>query len=444
MKKNEEGLVLSRYIVFTEYEDDIIIFSTKSGKILKISNTVWECLYVGNIDNLPIEMKEYFINHQILVSERYDELTEILTENQSINNGNAILYEVIQPSAYCQMGCFYCGQNHQNINLNEINILNIVNKNEGKIQTNKFQALRIGWFGAEPLIGMKSMFEITNHLKRICDKANIDYSAKVITNGLKLTESVFNELCNNLFVDFLEITIDGTENIHNERRNLKNSDKGTFDTIIRNLKNAIKLKSENDYKVEISIRCNIDRVNQNTVVPLINFLKENEILNNVNFYTAKIHEWGDKSNDNVIDYDYPNQEIALLKKLIENNKTVSLLPNRVYNVCLATRKDSFVYDAYGNAFKCTEIPYINNDTQSQFFLGKLDQNTINDLDFASIWDSNIRNEKSYCYKCNFFPVCGGACPKSWLDGNVPCPSFKFNMADRLKLYYDTIKKTKNV
>lgn len=60
MKKNEEGLVLSRYIVFTEYEDDIIIFSTKSGKILKISNTVWECLYVGNIDNLPIEMKEYF------------------------------------------------------------------------------------------------------------------------------------------------------------------------------------------------------------------------------------------------------------------------------------------------------------------------------------------------------------------------------------------------
>lgn len=433
------NLKLSRYIATTEYDEGIIIFSTKSGKIIKVSNAVWEYLNHGNIHELPAEIKEYLENNQILVNIDLDEFIDVLNQNEIVNDNNKILYEVIQPSAYCQMGCSYCGQNHQNINLDEKNISSIVARIEEKIQKNKFQALRIGWFGAEPLIGITSMSEITNRLKIICEQADIGYSAKVITNGLKLTESIFNELCSNLFVDFIEITIDGTESIHNKRRNLKNSDKGTFNTIIRNLERAIKLKSENNYNVEISVRCNVDKVNQNTVLPLISFLKRNEILHNVSFYTAKIHEWGDKSNNDVMGFDYPNEEISWLKKLIENNKTVSLLPNRVYNVCLATKKDSFVYDAYGNAFKCTEIPYINNDTQSQFFLGNLSKNKINDWDFAEIWKSNIKTEKSYCLKCNFFPVCGGACPKSWLDGNIPCPSFKFNMPERLRLYYETIR-----
>ncbi|WP_449399536.1 SPASM domain-containing protein [Chryseobacterium wanjuense] len=75
-------------------------------------------------------------------------------------------------------------------------------------------------------------------------------------------------------------------------------------------------------------------------------------------------------------------------------------------------------------------------------LGKLNQDTINDLDFAATWESEIKTGKSYCLTCNFFPVCGGACPKSWMEGNIPCPSFKYNMPERLRLYYDTIKKAK--
>ncbi len=435
-----QTLVLSKYIAATEYDDGIIIFSTKTGKIIKISEIVWEYLNNENIHKLPADIREYLENNEILVDAERDEFSEILNQNETVNSNNTTLYEVIQPSAYCQMGCFYCGQNHQNINLNEKNILSIVNRIEEKIQTNTFKALKIGWFGAEPLIGMASMREITSRLKEICERANIGYSAKIITNGLKLTEPVFNELCNTLFVDSIEITIDGTEDTHNERRNLKGSDKGTFSTIIRNLEKILQLKKKNNYNVKISIRCNVDQVNQDTVIPLINFLNEKHILQHVNFYTAKIHEWGDKSNDEVLTFDYPNQEIFWLKKLIENEKAVPLLPNRVYNVCLATRKDSFVYDAYGNTFKCTEIPYINNDTQSEFFLGKLNQDTINDLDFAATWESEIKAGKSYCLTCNFFPVCGGACPKSWMEGNIPCPSFKYNMPERLRLYYDTIKK----
>ncbi|RME86744.1 MAG: SPASM domain-containing protein, partial [Planctomycetota bacterium] len=40
-----------------------------------------------------------------------------------------------------------------------------------------------------------------------------------------------------------------------------------------------------------------------------------------------------------------------------------------------------------------------------------------------------------CKSCLFLPVCGGACPKLWKEGSCPCPSFKFNMKERLMLYY---------
>jgi uncharacterized protein len=33
------------------------------------------------------------------------------------------------------------------------------------------------------------------------------------------------------------------------------------------------------------------------------------------------------------------------------------------------------------------------------------------------------------------PVCGGACPKAWLEGHRPCPSAKWNIESRLLLSY---------
>jgi uncharacterized protein len=32
-----------------------------------------------------------------------------------------------------------------------------------------------------------------------------------------------------------------------------------------------------------------------------------------------------------------------------------------------------------------------------------------------------------------FGLCGGACPKHWEEGVTPCPSYKFNIQDRLDI-----------
>ncbi len=51
---------------------------------------------------------------------------------------------------------------------------------------------------------------------------------------------------------------------------------------------------------------------------------------------------------------------------------------------------------------------------------------------ARLGDFNDKVEAGQydCSSCRMLPVCGGACPKEWLEGHKPCPSAKQNMPDR--------------
>jgi uncharacterized protein len=66
-------------------------------------------------------------------------------------------------------------------------------------------------------------------------------------------------------------------------------------------------------------------------------------------------------------------------------------------------------------------------------------NILNDTKFEDTyaidqWYDKINNFQ--CSNCNLLPICGGHCPKHWIDAKyIPCPSFKHNITERLKLNY---------
>lgn len=422
---------LSKYITHVEIKEFVLVYSLRTCKTAKLSYELWDYLLKDRINLLPIEIIDHLAKLLILVSYDIDEFQEINDENKLVYKSNT-LYEVIQPSANCQMGCFYCGQNHEAKNISENIINKIVSAIEKKIEYGNYENLNIGWFGAEPLIGLREMKSITEKLLVICKKNNLTYESKIVTNGVSLSLKVFEELNKNLGVNRIEITLDGIAEFHNSRRNLKSSSKGTFQKLIKNI-NAILYTNSN---CQISIRCNVDKNNEESVIPLIDLLDGENILNKVYFYTAKVHDWGEKTNEEHIEnFDYEASEIKWLKHLINKKYLPTLLPSRKYNVCLATNSDSNVYDTYGNVFKCTEVPYTSNFSDSKYFIGKIDNFDVRNLSsFRDDWIEQIKNKESFCYDCNFYPVCGGACPKSW-EKIIPCPSFKFNMKEKLEIYY---------
>jgi uncharacterized protein len=424
---------LSKYITEININNSVVIYSLRTCKTIKISTELWEILKTKKINKIPEETINELIKLKILVSTVINEFDDVNLENNSKNISNT-LYEVIMPSANCQMGCFYCGQNHVNKNISNYNIEKILNTIEKKLINGKYSHLEIGWFGGEPLIAIPEIKIITEKLYQLCDKFNLTYESKVVTNGLKLTSNVYDKLTKNYGVNNIEITIDGTPEFHNSRRNLKsNSEKDTFNKIIYNIKTILNKGTS----CKITIRCNVDKDNEDSVIPLIDILYNENILNKISFYTAKIHDWGDKINlEHIENFNYEKSEINWIKHLLSKNYLPSLLPKRKYNVCLATNSNSNVYDIYGNVFKCTEIPYTNNYQDSKYFIGKIENYDTNEMKtFKDEWIKQIKNNETHCFDCSFYPVCGGACPKSW-EKIIPCPSFKFNIKEKLEIYYN--------
>jgi len=103
---------LSKYITHVEIKEFVLVYSLRTCKTAKLSYELWDYLLNDRINLLPVEIIDHLTKLLILVSYDIDEFQEINDENKLVYNSNT-LYEVIQPSANCQMGCFYCGQNHE-------------------------------------------------------------------------------------------------------------------------------------------------------------------------------------------------------------------------------------------------------------------------------------------------------------------------------------------
>jgi uncharacterized protein len=84
------------------------------------------------------------------------------------------------------------------------------------------------------------------------------------------------------------VSLDGIAEYHNARRMQKN-DLPTFDQIFTHV---TALAQRTDVDVQISIRCNVDRENYESVSLLLKQLAAAEIQDKISFYVAPIHSWG--------------------------------------------------------------------------------------------------------------------------------------------------------
>jgi len=183
---------LSKYVVFTKRinkKNDRILFSTRSNKLLLISESVYSAIKSENLKKIPKYLQLKLYESKILIDRNENELLTVINENKSkVAQQLDRLYEIIQPTADCNLSCSYCGQIHSKINMSDEIIDRLVNRILYKIKANKFKELTVGWFGGEPLMAMDEMRVITEKLKNFCDLNSVKYSAIIASNGLLLTK----------------------------------------------------------------------------------------------------------------------------------------------------------------------------------------------------------------------------------------------------------------
>jgi uncharacterized protein len=238
---------------------------------------------------------------------------------------------------------------------------------------------------------------------QLAKEFSVTYLSKVTTNGLALTDAVATELVQECGVNTIEVTLDGTAEYHDARRHMKNG-RSTFEKIFTNV---VRLAQRTDLKLNLKVRCNVDRRNYAGVSPLIQMLAEAGVQKKLSFYVAPIHSWGnDAHKESLSSEEFAQWEIRWLIELYEAGFKPALLPKRRPIVCFAVSPTSELIDANGDLFNCTEVSYVPKyGNPNEFTIGTVEKGEIPGkrarlADFTL----HVRQGEYGCSSCRMLPV----------------------------------------
>ncbi len=410
----------SEYLYELEFENKIILYSTRSGSLVSISKNNW-----NNFDSLDLNTIKKLTDRKFLVSEELNEKEEILKENLSYKSN--IYHKTIMVSEDCNLACVYCGQDHKK-NLLARGLSNkLYSEIRDELIQGSYKELSIAWFGGEPLLNVSEIKYLSSKLKEYCASCNIKFHGAMATNGLLLNQEVYHSLVHDCNIEQFEITLDGLSYEHNKLRRTKNREDG-FSLILNNLK-SIAMSSQ--YKKNISIRMNVGEVNLNSVEKLIDYFEAENLIRYFKIEIVPIRNWGNnagrlkgeilKFNENFMKLFF---KVSIL--MFKHHGFSSILPSRRKNVCVATTNTKKVIDTSGNSYLCSETPIVKNYSKND--VNKLEQGI-----------RNFYNSEYPCQSCKLLPVCGGHCPKLWVENTKACPFYK-EYINELVLFEYGVKK----
>jgi len=418
-----------------------MLYATRSGCAMVIKDSIYQNLLSQNYDAIPEETLSFFADRYILVPEDEDELTSILTDNTQAIENSHILSHTIQPGANCQLGCDYCGQVHSNKSMSEDHQIKMINRIDSLVEE-RHKQMHITWYGGEPIMAIKEIRTITPRLRELCERHGMTYMADMVTNGLGFKKRVFEELVGELGIAHFQITLDGTAEFHDQRRYTKKGGKTkgkTFDTIVKNIVAATSHPLFEEKNCSIVVRCNINDSNKENIKSLVWYLASLNLQDKIIFDFQPVTDWGDNnaSSGSMSKQDYGAYEIERMMEAIQLGFEIDqFIPTRSKQVCMVVDEKSEVYDAMGNIYSCWELPYTPVYENSKFQYGHLDKDVEKyTRDSMRDWYKQIPTNDTWCKSCKFLPVCGGGCPQKWMEKTPACPSFKFNIEDRLVLEY---------
>lgn len=442
---------LSSYIVATDLIDadsaaspSRILYVTRTGHSITIKDRVYQQLVAGQFDQIGDRTLIELMSVEAIVDANQDEFAEVLRQNVAALAESRTLDVTIQPTANCQLDCNYCGQVHTKKNVDSEVSQKITDRIFTNLMRGQHNHLSVEWFGGEPLMAFSEILRMSDRMIGYCTERGIGYDARMITNGLSFKPAVFTQLLERKVTHY-QITLDGLAKTHDLMRITKEG-AGTFDIILKNILAVTSLPEYMEQRCSILVRINVNERSVKSIFKLIDLLASHGLQERrVRIDFAPIVDWGGNNaqKDSLTAASFAVAEIDWIMYAIRKGFHFGrVVPSKKIGPCMVVKQDSEVYDAQGNVYPCYEYPYTPKYESPEYRIGHLDSidTERNDHAITRDWFTDIKGEIAPCKSCNLFPVCGGACPKQWYNGEVACPSYKHNIEDKLVLDYLINKK----
>jgi putative arylsulfatase regulator len=375
----------------------------------------------------------FLIKARILVDNQEDDLNVYLADVLKNRYNSSDMALTILPTRGCNFGCIYCyEQDRPNVLMNEQTEKAIV---KFVCSNSNLKRLSVVWYGGEPLLNFDSMVRLTKMFKQL----NIEYSAKIVSNGYLLTKEKA-DLMKDLAIRNIQITFDGSEEIHNQRRFLLGG-QPTYRKIMDNLKYLLSINKE----ITIDIRTNIDRRNKDDYNKFYQDFKSEINDKRVTMYPGFVSDLLSSEcvspEFNISEGGYKAQFILDIfdKYGIEIK---SFLPKYRRHSCVASKYFAFVIGPEGELYKCWRM--VGNQKEA---IGNVNDGSFDMVKFSKYLIGADYTLDSKCLQCEFITLCGGGCPLVRMRNkyekislNHCCPE-KTHMEQLMELRYEMFVKS---
>lgn len=357
----------------------------------------------NSIDKTISLNRETLCKEHILFKDdfNYNYVSNFFSNREIYNFNKVTITDALSYS--CNLNCKYCMQQNT---FKDIHVLDIEKKYELiKEILNFFGAneLELCLFGGEPLLFYKEFEKLLNLL--ISDGVMLT-KISVVTNGTLCNNSII-EFINKFNISSLQITLDGTEKIHNSRRVIKDSSKNAYKMSMDNINKILTMTNST-----IIINTVLDKSNKNDylnmVDQLINYFYDYIYSNNPRIiFNLGLECHPVKKSEFTIENILPDDEYQkiyydIMNDLIDKGVAInSILPSPI---CIRNLPNDLILSPDGGIYNC-----ISGLGIEEFKIGDYEE-IINDPgDFLiKLIQKKQRLDKN-CIKCEYFPLCNGGC-----------------------------------
>jgi uncharacterized protein len=403
------SMQMSKYNIISKIKDSnhYYIVNTLSGQADILEPANGKALMEGTIPDRdafiangylvePVEEKKLF-------DKKYREHLEH-RENEEIQ-----LFFV--PWYSCNFDCTYCYQSSYESKQSPITTSIIDAFFKYAKDTFSKRKYYITLFGGEPLLAGAYARSMTEYFLKSAAQQNI--SVAIVTNGYTLEEYV--PLLSQSPIREVQVTLDGTREIHNTRRPLKGNKKGTFDSIVTGIDAALASG------LKINFRVVVDKENVSDLPSLAVFAKERGWTKNKNFKTQlgrnyELHSCNaqpdklftriglyeaiytlSKDHPEVLEFHKPAYSVS--RFLWENGS----LPDPLFDACPGC-KSEWAFDYTGGIYSCTATVGKNDEQFGTFYPEiHLDESNV------VLWKKRDITTINKCTTCSVSLACGGGC-----------------------------------
>lgn len=388
----------SQFNLVTKGHSGIIIYNTLYNSLTRLSDEEYKIFSKGKIQDG--ELTKQLVEQGILVHEDSNELEQYNLYTYYANkyvSGKPHL--TITPTMECNARCFYCYENGVKCGrMNNEKCQDIINF----LKTlDCSQGIELTWFGGEPLLNQEWM----DYFSDCLEKAEIEYSAFMITNGSRIDDSVINKMKNKWKIHDVQITIDGCYEEYAIRKSYVDENDSVYYKIIKIIGKLA------DNGINVQIRMNIDKRNRASVLHAVediaNLYKEKS---KVKCYPAFLAGVNNPLTE--------REKIEFIKQMIEAaqgkfdiNECLYRLPRT--KACYYNQKEAVSVDVNGNVYMCEHM------------LGHEEKSMGNICDKLKLPERELSGRREECQKCVFLPKCQGGCWDLLQQGEEPCFTDKY-------------------